>query len=262
MSLLFTCSLFSDSVTAVNDVYTIIDVAICEGDTLVTPEGERYFETGTYIDTFFLSSSCDSIRTLNLNYFPASVDIITYESLCKGQTIEIDKIEYDSDTILYAEDVNANGCTFLQILRLSFIDGEPGTITQDTICEGEEYLWNVNNQVYNVTGTYYTLGTGPCDGDHELLLSVLPVADCMTSVADDSSKESVNIYPNPASNFLKVEARNTKAFRLRIYDLQGIVLITSKNSLSINVSSLTSGIYILEIQTESGKREVKQLVIE
>lgn len=58
---------------------------------------------------------------------------------------------------------------------------------------------------------------------------------------------SVNLYPNPVSNTLYIETNNTNVIpNVKIYSIQGVLMIHTKGNL-IDVSSLTSGIYIAEI---------------
>ncbi len=60
---------------------------------------------------------------------------------------------------------------------------------------------------------------------------------------------SIEIYPNPVKNYL--ELSNPSDWRL--LDLKGIELETGKNQKIINLSSLPSGIYFMEIQNKNHK---------
>jgi len=59
------------------------------------------------------------------------------------------------------------------------------------------------------------------------------------------SKTEVKLYPNPASDFIKIEGA-TGAI-IEIYDLSGKLIMTSESS-EINISNLKSGIYIIRDQ--------------
>jgi len=67
----------------------------------------------------------------------------------------------------------------------------------------------------------------------------------------------INLFPNPASTTinLKLNNANQQIQSLRIFDLQGKIVIQQlayRNQLQIDISSLSSGVYIIEGQTQSG----------
>jgi hypothetical protein len=61
---------------------------------------------------------------------------------------------------------------------------------------------------------------------------------------------AIELYPNPTSNFINIVNRADMAFEgVKIYDMNGRfvseVLITNSNTLKIDLSGLSSGIYML-----------------
>ncbi len=82
----------------------------------------------------------------------------------------------------------------------------------------------------------------------------------------DKELTQIAIFPNPAEKLLHVEGIENGSVRsISFTDLQGKVLWTEKNPIisgGIDVSSLSSGCYLLAIETESGmvitKRWVKE----
>lgn len=73
----------------------------------------------------------------------------------------------------------------------------------------------------------------------------------------------LSIYPNPVQNELFIDSKGRQITEMNILDLSGKVIksITNNNLKSIDVSELNQGVYLLEIQTESGistTRFVKQ----
>lgn len=73
----------------------------------------------------------------------------------------------------------------------------------------------------------------------------------------------LNMYPNPVSKgTLYITSNSSEAKSVSVYDLLGKQVLNSKTSNnSVNVSSLTSGSYIVKI-TEDGKIDTKKLIIE
>ncbi|MBT8230291.1 MAG: T9SS type A sorting domain-containing protein, partial [Bacteroidia bacterium] len=66
---------------------------------------------------------------------------------------------------------------------------------------------------------------------------------------EDVYQGSINIYPNPVTNLLTIDAEDT-FHSLGLYDLQGKLLLQGGNQKTIDVRSLESGCYILRIQFE------------
>ncbi|MEL0651066.1 leucine-rich repeat domain-containing protein [Algibacter sp. TI.3.09] len=73
-----------------------------------------------------------------------------------------------------------------------------------------------------------------------------------------------NIYPNPTNGLITMKSKQLNNASVNVYDLNGRVLLTkniSGTSSEINVSKLSSGIYLLKVKVENNefiKRVVKQ----
>lgn len=67
--------------------------------------------------------------------------------------------------------------------------------------------------------------------------------------------QPMDIYPNPVSNRLHIEANGRDVRQMSIYDAQGrLILLINKQSNSINTANLQAGTYIIEIQTSKGDK--------
>ena len=73
----------------------------------------------------------------------------------------------------------------------------------------------------------------------------------------DKISENINIYPNPATNFVNIEAEsNIKT--ISIYNSTGQIVSNSKfqnfktSKIEVNTSDLTIGFYIIRIETQNG----------
>lgn len=70
---------------------------------------------------------------------------------------------------------------------------------------------------------------------------------------DNTLKNNISIYPNPAKDELRIENGEIQINRLEILDLSGKVVCQyddSKNK--INISTLSRGIYFVKIETDNG----------
>ena len=84
------------------------------------------------------------------------------------------------------------------------------------------------------------------------------------SAVSEMHFDDINIYPNPANDFISIEGFvNSKAVVAALFDLQGRKLLTQDVSESnqINVSHLKSGLYICKI-THNGKTISKKVMVD
>jgi hypothetical protein len=81
----------------------------------------------------------------------------------------------------------------------------------------------------------------------------------------DFQNSQFSIYPNPAKNEMFITAQNTAGnLKVKIFNIEGKLLSTQTlevaNKTSIDVSSLTSGIYFLNIEDENGNTTTKKFI--
>jgi hypothetical protein len=75
----------------------------------------------------------------------------------------------------------------------------------------------------------------------------------------------ISIHPNPAKDELFITAQNTtENLKIKIFNIEGKFLakqtLEVANKTSIDVSSLTSGIYFLNIEDENGNTTIKKFI--
>lgn len=77
--------------------------------------------------------------------------------------------------------------------------------------------------------------------------------DCPSFTVDTFDPTTINIYPNPTSDFLFIEA-DTNIKHLKLYAITGQLKWSSDKPIQskIDIRDLANGIYILEIKTELG----------
>lgn len=93
--------------------------------------------------------------------------------------------------------------------------------------------------------------------DYNLLITAADPASISNNVISD-----INIYPNPASDFVLVSSNNTDVESYEIVDITGKVVIPNGliNS-KINVSSLDKGLYFINIFANSNVVKTEKLII-
>ena len=74
--------------------------------------------------------------------------------------------------------------------------------------------------------------------------------------------EKVNIYPNPANNFITINANNNTISSVKLYSVEGKLLrshTTNQTSVIIEKNELTNGLYFIEL--EVNKQTIKKSVV-
>ncbi len=124
------------------------------------------------------------------------------------------------------------------------------TIKKEDIGYNVQYIQNVNNhQLYsyteNETEIYFSV---PIDEGSGVLLKL---SSQPSSIDQYKLKNSVRLYPNPVKDNLFVQREDDSTTPFGIYDLQGCIKIngTLQKNNTINVNSLSPGIYLLKLKT-------------
>jgi hypothetical protein len=82
----------------------------------------------------------------------------------------------------------------------------------------------------------------------------------ITDVKENTTKQVIIIYPNPASDFLYINSSNIIGKEISIYDILGNKLMlvkTESTETRLNVESLPRGVYLIRIG-EQTKMFVKE----
>lgn len=156
------------------------------------------------------------------------------------------------------------------IVDLYFPNGEPtenGTVnvccTLDTMnvsLANEEVIVTGGVQPYDIsidtTGNVMTVTVIDFDGCESMVLFTL------TSLTEEDPV-AIRIYPNPASTeiYLDLTGSNEQINNVRLVSINGQVIIQSGKADRINISLLSEGIYVLQIQLVSGKHINEKVVI-
>ena len=73
----------------------------------------------------------------------------------------------------------------------------------------------------------------------------------------EAANSNIEVYPNPANNFLNFRFNNDDARTIDIYDLSGRLVNTTKvrnDFINLNVSELSNGMYIYQIRDNEGNQ--------
>lgn len=143
--------------------------------------------------------------------------------------------EFDGDYTIYDEDGNV-------LAELTAQNSDFGEQTTSTFCvtsDAPQSSWRcINNQCID-----------PQDGSGEYTSYNDCIMQCNPSNVEDNKLEFMNIYPNPFNNIIVLESELIGT--INIYNTLSQILITetkNDNKIELDLSSLESGIYFVELK--------------
>jgi len=121
--------------------------------------------------------------------------------------------------------------------------------------EWQEYTLMICEYFGEDGDEYYLTDT---DNNNPLLFTAMSVS------IESENSNNISIYPNPATDVLNINLsglQDLTGLSLQILDITGkTVYTTNENITKVDVSSLTSGIYLLKINTEKGVYNQKIII--
>ena len=73
---------------------------------------------------------------------------------------------------------------------------------------------------------------------------------------------TINIYPNPAREFINIEVSEGLSYQIKLYKLDGSLMTTANNSPRLSLENITSGIYLIEVKDlNTGQRVVDRVLV-
>jgi hypothetical protein len=76
---------------------------------------------------------------------------------------------------------------------------------------------------------------------------------------DSFSKNTISIYPNPVQDVLTINTQET-INSVEVFNINGQKMGVSLNNNTINVSSFSTGVYLLNVELANGSKEVVKFV--
>jgi hypothetical protein len=144
-----------------------------------------------------------------------------------------------------------------------------GTYSISAVNSATSYVWTVPSGWVILSGqgtTTVSVRVGSTSGN----ITVAAVNTCGASV---TSKKSVsvkctrssifdfNLWPNPAKDFITLNISTTNNYQIEIFNATGNLLLRETNKSEIDVSTLSSGVYIVRV-FDAENYHTTRLVIE
>ncbi|KAB2814440.1 LamG-like jellyroll fold domain-containing protein [Phaeocystidibacter luteus] len=206
--------------------YSNISETLCESYT--SPTGMIYDSTGTYFDTIPKANGCDSIIEINL-------------TINRPDT----SVTVSGDT-LYANESGSQ-------VTYQWFDCDSGF---ELIGQTAPFYYPSANGTYSVIVT--KKGCEDTSGCHTVFVNDIGIAEDFAT--------GIDMYPNPAKHSVTVTSESDPINKVEILDLTGQLVHSlhdmEETSVRLNVSELSSGVYLIKVYNSSKELKVSRLVIE
>ena len=96
-----------------------------------------------------------------------------------------------------------------------------------------------------------------------IFVGVVKTIDAELNI-NENTDVSINIYPNPAKDLVKLSVVSGQQSTVRIYNVLGMMvdeIEMNSNEIEINVSSYKPGIYFINVETSNGNI-IKKMIVE
>lgn len=194
------------------------------------------------------SNGCQSNADLfvQVEYCPLNAESIQMHVNCLNNTIEINGLQDWFQN--YQLETSKNGVDFIKLQEFEYRKTQ-----QNGIC-----VLNINSSTMNEI-KYFRISAYDLNQNINIL-----------SVKDNDCFESgfsVNLYPNPSQEVSTVEVFNTKQefYKVSVFNYLGQMVYESGfskiNRIEINTKDFNSGTYWVMVQSKTGIRKIKKLVV-
>lgn len=169
-----------------------------------------------------------------------------------GETTAIDHNGYTKDNKYYAAHYKAG----MRVYDMSNIDG--GTFTE--VGYFDTYPANDSADFEGAWNVYPYFESGNIVISNYLTGGFFLVRPSLLSIGD-TTFSNFSLHPNPSTNYVDISSPETPISEIQVYDISGkLVLSNNYNSeidINLNISSLSSGIYMIKINNQVTKKLIK-----
>lgn len=134
------------------------------------------------------------------------------------------------------------------------------------ILGGSEQLPDKNDTLWqkadSMTITFHYNPIHPYDSFNKMVVIDEIFLSGVYASTNQISKSTFEVYPNPASDILKLKYEPfLKPKQIRLYDYTGRLVISNKGEDELNVESLKSGLYFVTILFDNGSQATQKVEI-
>ena len=169
-----------------------------------------------------------------------------------------------------------NGCVILSnssSITVTVTDTSVNKIDDSTAtanATGSSYQWIDCNTGVAVAGATSQTFMASMSGDYKVAVTTNGCTDtssCYSFIVpvasiNENSIRGLNVFPSPAENILTLQTENVILTNITVLDVRGKLIgnySPQKTQINLDVSTLPSGVYLLNIESEKGK-EIRRFI--
>jgi hypothetical protein len=256
-------------VKVIKPVTSNVSISTCQSYAIA---GKTFTNSGTYIVRIDNYQGCDSLITLKLDILPASNHTIDVSD-CNSYTLN--GFTYTNTGTYLQKLVNYRGCDSTLTIKFTKLSINTAVLqtgsTLKALATNASFQWvDCNDAFSHIEGQTSAIFYPSKPGIYAVSVfqsGCYALSACYNIRTIETQtitvQNAVRIYPNPAENALYISLdREVFNASFRLMDLTGKIVKESTfsgDSCHINISSLTSGVYILNIETDGVQKNYQVL---
>lgn len=259
-------SIIALTLTIIPKSQTNLSKSICQGDSMFY-NNQHVKIAGVYSQKFTSIMGCDSIVTLQLIVNDTNTGHLN-KSICQGDSLLYKNAYYKNTGIYRNVFQNQKGCDSVIYLHLT-VNPRPNLIilqSNDTLIATSGYFnykWyyfssrlNIINNIHqaNLSGTYSVEAENSwgCKNNASIYFNKPNL-----SMINTPLKNSFELFPSPTTNVIFIQGL-FRPTNVKIYNYLGVLLMEQVTEKMIDISSLSNGVYWLEIEGKKTKIEIER----
>ncbi len=240
------------------------------------PMQNVFSESGSSISRvdMFYDLTPDTVTTAIDITVPQSFNLIDTSYYCLNDSVEVNGIYFNSDTIFTINALTTYGCdsitTYTVTLNTINLNVSQNGFTLTADQAGASYVWldcnNGDTPIPNETNQSYS----PLDnGDFKVVITVNGCSDTSAcynvsgiGLTENQVTPNILLYPNPANNNITVDfGFNVDNVSISVFDMLGKVVYYSNGvngqNVTLPVKNLNSGVYFINVKSETFNTSVQ-----
>lgn len=272
-------SIISDTaILSVSQAFiNVFDTLICEGESIAW-RGFSYSSSGAYRDVFSTVNDCDSIYELNLTVNPR-YSYTDNDTICSGDTITWHEEKFALEGIYNLSYSTINSCDSTYQLNLvvqalptagfTYLTNELEVVFTNESEGATSFQWyfgdEASSTTLNPTHSYSTQGdytveliasNDYCTGD-----TATQIISLATDINDALSNSDIELYPNPSNDYIYIMTDYPNLVEyIELETLCGKTLEIKCDKNTLDISNLTSGVYIVRIHTKYNRLITRKIL--
>ena len=244
----------------------------CDGTVTVSATGGfppySYFHTNES-DTTYNTGLCAGVHRLDVTDSLGN-QITVYYLISTASDVIINDTYVDSTILDTVAGKVVTNCTIryesvdsAKVVDYTFFSSEVATVTWAVYFLGTVEYITLSYELEKGNGIYTVILFVDCE--NKAAGKFLKATDQIRHTTSNNNPSGVNhdlnqiesiIYPNPFSDQITILLNKTDTYRLSLFDITGSMILTrnykSANTIFLNLSELSQGQYLLQIQNKEG----------